>query len=468
MRRRHGVCMLFSSLIFLYAFLPGTLLLYFLVPRKCKNFILLLASLTFYAWGEPKYLLLILLSILLGYGTGLGIHRFRGRFWSRLFLLASVSGSLGLLAWFKYADFAISTVNQVFGTALPLWRLALPVGISFYTFQILSYTIDLYRGDVAVQRNPLSFAVYVVLFPQLIAGPIVRYRDVALALQSRKHSVDTAYEGAARFLVGLGKKVILANNLGILCQSYRSSTQSSVLFAWLYAVGFFLQIYFDFSGYSDMAIGLGKMFGFHFPENFRYPYCAKSVTEFWRRWHITLGTWFRDYVYIPLGGNRVSRLRWVCNICLVWCLTGLWHGAGWNFLLWGLFYALLLLGEKLWYGAFLQRNPGIGHFYLLLSVVLGFVLFNAETLAQAFQDFKTMFGGSSLPFFSKESLYALRTNGVLLLFSILGATPLPARLYGRGKKVFQWMEPVLLALLLFICTAYLVDGSFNPFLYFRF
>ena len=459
----------FSSLIFLYAFLPGTLLLYFLVPRKCKNFILLLASLTFYAWGEPKYLLLILLSILLGYGTGLGIHRFRGRFWSRLFLLASVSGSLGLLAWFKYADFAISTVNQVFGTALPLWRLALPVGISFYTFQILSYTIDLYRGDVAVQRNPLSFAVYVVLFPQLIAGPIVRYRDVALALQSRKHSVDTAYEGAARFLVGLGKKVILANNLGILCQSYRSSTQSSVLFAWLYAVGFFLQIYFDFSGYSDMAIGLGKILGFHFPENFRYPYCAKSVTEFWRRWHITLGTWFRDYVYIPLGGNRVSRAALGLQH-LLGLVPDRFMARSWVELSFcgGCSHALLLLGEKLWYGAFLQRNPESVISICFFPWCWAFVLFNAETLAQAFQDFKTMFGGSSLPFFSKESLYALRTNGVLLLFSILGATPLPARLYGRGKKVFQWMEPVLLALLLFICTAYLVDGSFNPFLYFRF
>ena len=457
--------MLFSSLIFLYAFLPCTLLAYFLTPRRGKNPVLLLASLLFYAWGEPRYLILILLNILLGFTAGLGIHRFRGRLLGRLFLLTSVAGSLGLLCCFKYGDFFLSAINGALGISLPLWRLALPVGISFYTFQILSYTIDLYRGDVEVQRNPVSFALYVALFPQLIAGPIVRYRDVAQELQERKHSTAMAYEGACRFL---GKKVILANNLGLLCQSYRSSADPTVLFAWLSALGFFLQIYYDFSGYSDMAIGLGRILGFHFPENFRYPYCSRSVTEFWRRWHMTLGAWFRDYVYIPLGGNRTGKLRWMGNILLVWCLTGLWHGAGWNFLLWGLFYAILLLGEKLWYGPFLAKMPWFSHIYLLLSVLLGFVLFQGGSLEQSWEDFRAMLGAGSIPTVSRESLYALRNHGVLLILGALGATPLPGRLYRRWSKGLQWIEPLLLALLLLLCTAYLVDGSFNPFLYFRF
>ena len=460
--------MLFSSLIFLYAFLPCTLLAYFLTPRRGKNPVLLLASLLFYAWGEPRYLILILLNILLGFTAGLGIHRFRGRLLGRLFLLTSVAGSLGLLCCFKYGDFFLSAINGALGISLPLWRLALPVGISFYTFQILSYTIDLYRGDVEVQRNPVSFALYVALFPQLIAGPIVRYRDVAQELQERKHSTAMAYEGACRFLVGLGKKVILANNLGLLCQSYRSSADPTVLFAWLSALGFFLQIYYDFSGYSDMASGLGRMLGFHFPENFRYPYCSRSVTEFWRRWHMTLGALFRDYVYIPLGGNRTGKLRWMGNILLVWCLTGLWHGAGWNFLLWGLFYAILLLGEKLWYGPFLAKRPWFSHIYLLLSVLLGFVLFQGGSLEQSWGDFRAMLGAGSIPTVSRESLYALRNHGVLLILGALGATPLPGRLYQRWSKGLQWIEPLLLALLLLLCTAYLVDGSFNPFLYFRF
>ena len=460
--------MLFSSLIFLYAFLPCTLLAYFLTPRRGKNPVLLLASLLFYAWGEPRYLILILLNILLGFTAGLGIHRFWGRLLGRLFLLTSVAGSLGLLCCFKYGDFFLSAINGALGISLPLWRLALPVGISFYTFQILSYTIDLYRGDVEVQRNPVSFALYVALFPQLIAGPIVRYRDVAQELQERKHSTAMAYEGACRFLVGLGKKVILANNLGLLCQSYRSSADPTVLFAWLSALGFFLQIYYDFSGYSDMAIGLGRILGFHFPENFRYPYCSRSVTEFWRRWHMTLGALFRDYVYIPLGGNRTGKLRWMGNILLVWCLTGLWHGAGWNFLLWGLFYAILLLGEKLWYGPFLAKRPWFSHIYLLLSVLLGFVLFQGGSLEQSWGDFRAMLGAGSIPTVSRESLYALRNHGVLLILGALGATPLPGRLYQRWSKGLQWIEPLLLALLLLLCTAYLVDGSFNPFLYFRF
>ena len=463
--------MVFSSLVFLLGFLPALLLVYFLIParfRGLRNLVLLGASLFFYWWGASKLVLLMVLSILVNYLGGLLAGQADRRLARFGVIFASVVG-LGLLGWFKYAGFLAQTIHDL-GFAIPIPQVTLPIGISFFTFQGLSYVIDVYRGDAPIQKNPLNVALYVALFPQLVAGPIVRYTTVMAEIAHREENLPEFASGVTRFCFGLAKKMVLANSMGQIADGVFNQTAANLDpgLAWVGALAYTFQIYFDFSAYSDMAIGLGKILGFHFPENFRYPYCAKSVTEFWRRWHITLGTWFRDYVYIPLGGNRVSRLRWVCNICLVWCLTGLWHGAGWNFLLWGLFYALLLLGEKLWYGAFLQRNPGIGHLYLLLSVVLGFVLFNAETLAQAFQDFKTMFGGSSLPFFSKESLYALRTNGVLLLFSILGATPLPARLYGRGKKVFQWMEPVLLALLLFICTAYLVDGSFNPFLYFRF
>ena len=390
--------------------------------------------------------------------------------WKKCWLAVSVLCALGMLGYYKYADFFLENWNWMTGGNVRLLQLVLPAGISFYTFQITGYMIDVYRKKFPAEQSLLKLGTYLTMFSQLASGPIVNYGEVREALGKRELSAEGLEEGLRMLILGLGAKVLVADRIGLLWNDIQTIGFASIStpLAWMGAFGYSLVLYYDFAGYSMMAIGIGKMLGFAIPENFHFPYMSKSVTEFWRRWHITLGTWFRDYVYIPLGGNRVSRLRWVCNICLVWCLTGLWHGAGWNFLLWGLFYALLLLGEKLWYGAFLQRNPGIGHFYLLLSVVLGFVLFNAETLAQAFQDFKTMFGGSSLPFFSKESLYALRTNGVLLLFSILGATPLPARLYGRGKKVFQWMEPVLLALLLFICTAYLVDGSFNPFLYFRF
>ena len=315
--------MVFSSLVFLYAFLPATLLVYFLVPKVLKNGILFLFSLVFYAWGEPRNLPLILLSIAQGYGIGLLIARCRSRKWAKFWLVVSIVLSLGILTCFKYADFAISTINSVFRADLPLWHLALPVGISFYTFQILSYTVDVYRGDVQAQRNPIHFGAYVVFFPQLIAGPIVRYSDIAQALENRKTTLDGAYAGMVRFFIGLGKKVLLANQLGSLYSAYGDSAQPSVLFAWLSAIAYMLQIYFDFSGYSDMALGMGKIFGFDFPENFRYPYVARSITDFWRRWHMSLSTWFRDYVYIPLGGNRVRKLLWIRNIFIVWCLTGL-------------------------------------------------------------------------------------------------------------------------------------------------
>ncbi len=465
--------MVFSSLVFLYAFLPATLLVYFLVPKVLKNGILFLFSLVFYAWGEPRYLPLILLSIAQGYGIGLLIARCRSRKWAKFWLAVSIVLSLGILACFKYADFAISTINSVFRADLPLWHLALPVGISFYTFQILSYTVDVYRGDVQAQRNPIHFGSYVVFFPQLIAGPIVRYADIAQALENRKTTLDGAYAGMVRFFIGLGKKVLLANQLGSLYSAYGDSAQPSVLFAWLSAIAYMLQIYFDFSGYSDMALGMGKIFGFDFPENFRYPYVARSITDFWRRWHMSLSTWFRDYVYIPLGGNRVRKLLWIRNIFIVWCLTGLWHGAGWNFLLWGVFFAVLLLAEKLWYGAALERHPGLGHGYVLLAVLLGFVLFAGETMAQVWDNLEGMFGLGGLPAWTVESVYYLRSSLILLAVSCIGATPLPARLYrrlsaGTGGPVLAVLQPVALVLILLLSTAFLVDGSFNPFLYFRF
>ena len=361
--------MVFSSIPFLYYFLPAVLAVYFLTPRKGKNAVLLLASLIFYGWGELRLLPLMAFTILLCYVCGLGIERSRKR--KKLWLLASIVISVGLLGVFKYADFFIGSLNAVTGLKIPLLHLALPVGISFYTFQCLSYTIDVYRGSVPAQKNLINFGAYVALFPQLIAGPIVRYADIARELEHREHSWENAAVGLRRFLVGLGKKVILADNFALLIRLFRQSGEKSVLFYWMYAVAFALNIYFDFSGYSDMAIGLGRVLGFHFVENFNYPYLSRSVTEFWRRWHISLGSWFRDYVYIPMGGSRVSRWRWVLNILTVWMLTGLWHGAAWNFVLWGLLFAALLLAEK-WIPV-LQRLPGVlRHGYVLLAVVLSF------------------------------------------------------------------------------------------------
>lgn len=465
--------MVFSSLVFLYAFLPAVLLTYFIAPKFLKNTVLLLFSLAFYAWGEPKYLVLILVSIAQGYICGLLIERSRGSFWSKLVLALSIVGSLGLLGYFKYANFLLTTINEVIGSKIPLLKLALPVGISFYTFQILSYTVDVYRGTAAAQKNPIDFGAYVVLFPQLIAGPIVRYQDIAHELTARKSTLNGVYDGAVRFLIGLGKKVLLANQLGAICAGYRASVEPTVVYAWLSSVAFLLQIYFDFSGYSDMAIGMGKILGFHFPENFDHPYTSKTITEFWRRWHMSLGTWFRDYVYIPLGGNRVKKLLWLRNILVVWCLTGLWHGAGWNFLLWGLMFAVLLMVEKLFYGKFMQNSKIVGHIYVIGCLLFSFVLFNGTSMAQIRADFSTMFGLNSLPFLSVETTYALRSSMVLLIFSAIGATALPVKLYHRLEvskfgPCLTVLQPIGLILILLVSTAFLVDGSFNPFLYFRF
>ena len=458
--------MLFSSIPFLYYFLPAVLFAHTIAPRKLKNAVLLIASLFFYGWGEPKYLALMAVSIASFYGCGLAIERAKTRNMKKVWLTVSVVIGIALLTVFKYADFFLQSFAAVTGLSIPLLKLALPIGISFYTFQCMSYGVDVYRGTAAPQKNIVTFGAYVALFPQLIAGPIVRYVDVARELENRETTMEDAMTGIRRFLIGLSKKILLANQLGLLTEVFRASNEKSVLFHWLYAVAFMLHIYFDFSGYSDMAIGLGRIFGFHFIENFNYPYLSKSVTEFWRRWHMSLGSWFRDYVYIPLGGNRVSKSRWVFNIMVVWMLTGLWHGASWNFVLWGLLFAAVLLIEK-WLPV-LQKLPAVlRHGYVLLIVMLSFVLFNAADLAQAVQDMAGLFGG--LPLTTAESLYYLRSYAVVFALSIVGATPLPKRIAARiPEKALAIVEPVVLIALLLTCTAYLVDGSFNPFLYFRF
>ena len=462
--------MLFSSIPFAFYFLPAVLALYFAVPFRFKNAVLLVFSLVFYAWGEPGYLLLMAVSILLGWLFGLLIGKYRGTARARLFLVLSVAVSLGLLGWFKYADFAVNALNAL-GLNLPLPHVALPIGISFYTFQILSYTIDVYRGDALPQRSPVDFGAYVSMFPQLIAGPIVRYSDVARQLKHRTHSLEKASLGVRRLLIGLGKKVLIANQLGQLTVLFRESRQPSVLYGWIYAAAFALQIYFDFSGYSDMAIGLGKIFGFDLLENFNYPFISRSVSEFWRRWHMSLGGWFRDYLYIPLGGNRVSRPRWALNLLVVWSLTGLWHGAAWNFVLWGLLFALLLALEKLWLGRLMEKLPGwLVRIPVLAVLLVSFVLFNADSLSQALSDTAGMFGLGGLPLTSADTLYHLRSYGPLLLLAMVGATPLPRNAVQRleGSRVLPWLEPVALCALLLAVTAFLVGGSFNPFLYFRF
>ena len=463
--------MLFSGIPFLFYFLPCVLLVYFIVPQKGRNAVLLAASLFFYGWGEPKFLLFMVFSIVQGYVFARLIGRGRRK---KLFLTLSLVLSFALLGYCKYADFFIENFNAVTGLSLPLLKIALPIGISFYTFQIASYEIDVYRGDVAAQHNFIDFAAYVAMFPQLIAGPIVRYRDIAPQLKERTHSLEAAASGASRFAVGLGKKVLVANVLAQLVSAYKASAEQTALYAWLYTIAFTLQIYFDFSGYSDMAVGLGRIFGFSFPENFRYPYIAKSITELWRRWHMSLGTWFRDYLYIPLGGSRCSRIRHIFNILVVWMATGFWHGAAWNFVFWGLFYAVLLMAEKFFLLPALKKGRVLPHVYVLLAVTLGFVLFDAASLKDALHQLGTLFGAGTASGLGTEALYMLRSYGVVLALAALGATPLPAMLWKKVQEakslapVLTVAEPLCTFALLALCTAFLVDGSFNPFLYFRF
>lgn len=464
--------MLFSSITFLYYFFPAVLILYFIAPKMLKNTVLLLSSFIFYAWGEPKYIFLMLISIICGYVCGLLIEKFKGKTASKVALVFSCLISLGMLGYFKYADFFITNFNAVTGLSLPLLKIALPIGISFYTFQILSYTVDVYRGTVPAQRNFINLAAYVTMFPQLIAGPIVRYFDVEKQLTERTHSIAKASEGVRRFVCGLSKKIFIANILGELAGLFLASKEQSVLFCWIYAAAYSLQIYFDFSGYSDMAVGLGKIFGFDFMENFNYPYISSSITEFWRRWHISLGSWFRDYVYIPLGGNRVSKLLWFRNIFIVWMLTGFWHGANWNFIVWGLYFAVFLIMEKLWLKDFLSKNKIFGHFYVLILVMISFVIFGAPDFRLSFECIKGMFGFAGLPLATAETLYYLKSYGLILAIAVIGSMPLPKKLYAMAEKKFPAVtavaEPVAVVALLLLATAYLVDGSFNPFLYFRF
>jgi len=469
--------MLFSAITFLYFYLPVTVLIYFIAPKPAKNAVLLLGSLFFYGWGEPKYLILMVISIIQGYVLGLLIDkskRDKKEKLSKLYISLSVVLSLGTLGYFKYADFFIENFNRVTGLSMGLLKIALPIGISFYTFQILSYTIDVYRRNVDVQKNIIDFGAYVAMFPQLIAGPIVRYADIAVQLKNRTHSIAKSAEGIRRFIIGLSKKVLLANILGELAEAYRTAEDKSVLFVWLYAIAYTLHIYFDFSGYSDMAIGLGKIFGFDFPENFNYPYISKSVTEFWRRWHMSLGTWFRDYLYIPLGGNRVSKPRWMINILIVWLATGFWHGAAWNFIIWGLYFAILLMLEKLFLLKITEKLKGINHIYVLLLVIISFVIFDSLTMNRATNVIGEMFFMKGLPLTTQESVYHLRSYAVIIITGIIGATPIPKKLVLKlreikaGAIVTDVAEPFLLVSLLAVVTAFLVDGSFNPFLYFRF
>lgn len=464
--------MVFSTPEFLFFFLPLLLAAYFLVPKQFRNWVLLAASLFFYAWGEPVYIVLMLVSITVNYFLAIQIDDHRGMRRSRVSLVTAIAISIGLLGFFKYAGFIVDTVNALVGTSIDDPSLPLPIGISFYTFQIVSYTIDVYRGDVPAQRSWPTLAMYISMFPQLIAGPIVRYKTIAAELLERNHSVQRFAEGVGRFTVGLAKKVIIADNIGRIWNDTLASSEPSVLLAWLGLIAFSLQIYFDFSGYSDMAIGLGRMLGFTFPENFNYPYISQTATEFWRRWHITLGQWFRDYVYIPMGGNRVSYWTWVRNVLVVWFLTGLWHGAAWNFALWGTYFGFLLIIEKAFLRDLLYRLPKFfRHAYLLFAVVLSWTLFELGSVDAIGDYLSTLFGLDGSPFANDESIYVLRSNAVLYIVAIIGSIPVLGWVRNRiGDRSFVQpiLVPIAQAVLLIVTWAYLVDSTFSPFLYFRF
>ena len=467
--------MLFSSIPFLYYFLPVVFAVYFALPKKLRNIALLVSSLFFYFYGEPKYIVLLVFSSIMDYTVSLIINKYRGTKAAKRALVFSISMNLLILMFFKYSDFIISNVNALLRSNIPLLRIPLPLGISFFTFQTMSYTIDVYRNEAKVQRNPLDFMSYVSMFPQLVAGPVVRYQTIADQINDRKHSLEGFAAGAGRFVIGLGKKVLIANALGELNKTALTASSRSVLMYWLAIIAFTLQIYFDFSGYSDMALGLGKIFGFTFLENFNYPFVSKSITEFWRRWHISMGTWFREYVYISLGGNRVSGIKWIRNIAIVWFCTGLWHGSSWNFVVWGLYFGVLLVLEKLFLQKLLDRLPSVlSHIYCLLIVVISFVIFHLETVQDIFGFLKGMFGFASVPLFTSESLYYLNSYKVILIVAAIGSTPLlknlilKAQLSKKLSTVVSALRPIYTGGLLIIATAYLVDSSFNPFLYFRF
>ena len=463
--------MLFTSISLLYYFLPIVLILYFTLPKKCRNVVLFFASLFFYYYGEPKYIILMLAEILVAYIGGLLINKYK----KKSIMVVTVGIHIALLCIFKYTDFIISNVNSVTGANIQLLRLALPIGISFYTFQILSYVIDVYKGKVNVQKNPIRLATYVMLFPQLIAGPIVRYETVEEELGNRKTTIEDFSYGVRRFVIGLGKKVLIANMLGELCEKFGATDEKSVLFYWIFAISYMLQIYFDFSAYSDMAIGLGRIFGFHFLENFDYPYISKSITEFWRRWHISLSTWFKDYVYIPLGGNRDGKYKQIRNILIVWLLTGIWHGANWTFLIWGLLFGIILIIEKIFLNKFMEKLPSfIRRIYVLFIVMILFIIFNSDNMSVALTNIKGLFGMNGEVFINDYTLHYLKCYLPLLIIAFLGATPLIKTLIDKLRKnryvnnIINILEPFFIVMILFVVTSYLIDNSYNPFLYFRF
>ena len=464
--------MVFSSLLFMFIYLPVVLAIYYLVPRRWRNLWLFIANFVFYGWGEPVYILLMLFSITINYVAGILVDRLRETpKKAKRVLAADVVINLALLGFFKYYDLFAATLSAIPGVHIRGLNLALPIGISFYTFQTMSYPIDIYRGDAKVQRSFISFGTFVALFPQLIAGPIVRYKDVADQLNFRAGGMEQFSSGVRRFVVGLGKKVLLANNIGMLWSIYKDAAAGSltVVGAWLGIIAFTLQIYFDFSGYSDMAIGLGRMLGFEFLENFNYPYISKSVTEFWRRWHISLGSWFRDYVYIPLGGNRCSKGRQFFNLLAVWALTGFWHGANWTFLCWGLYYWVFLMIEKGFLLKKLEKVPALATVYALVMAICGWVLFDLPSLGAAAGYYGAMFGVRAAGLCSAADVFYLRQYAVMLVLCVIACLPLGKTLYAKlGDGVKSWLTPLLILIVLVLSTGYLVDATYNPFLYFRF
>lgn len=470
--------MVFSSLVFLFFFLPITLFVYFISPHKIKNTILLIVSLLFYAWGEPVYILLMIFSAVVDYFHGIiiGKNRIKTPWKARAALISSLIINIAVLGFFKYADFLIENINALLQTDLASLNLALPIGLSFYTFQTMSYTIDVYRGEVEAQKNPFTLALFVCLFPQLIAGPIVRYELIAEELNNRQTTMESFASGARQFTIGLGKKVLLANNMGLIWNVISTGQVAELSFmgAWLGAIAFGFQIYYDFSGYSDMAIGLGRMFGFTFPQNFNYPFISRSITEFWRRWHMTLGRWFRDYVYIPLGGNRVGRFKWYRNLFIVWGLTGLWHGASWNFVLWGLYFGVILALEKTWLLSFFEKKPAVfSHIYFIILITISWPLFYFEDALLGLNYIARLIGINTVSFIDNEFLYLITTNWFLIMICIIAAIPIMKSIYNRlpikvQGVIDQIFMPVFCLTMLFLSTAYLANDSFNPFLYFRF
>lgn len=468
--------MVFSSLLFVFMFLPITLAAYYACPKRFRNIVILIVSLIFYAWGEPVYIVIMIFSTIFDYTNGRLIYKYRGnKKTARLVLIFSITVNLSLLCFFKYYGFIVNNINEIFNLGIKVNPMPLPLGISFYTFQTMSYVIDVYRGIVTAQKSFINFATYVSMFPQLLAGPIVKYRDVEKEIVDRKETVELFSEGIELFTIGLFKKVFIANNVGTVWSVIKALPlgQVSVVSAWVGIISFTFQIYFDFSGYSDMARGLAKMFGFNLPVNFNYPYTSKSITEFWRRWHMTLGAWFREYVYIPLGGNRTTKLKWYRNIFVVWFLTGLWHGANWNFILWGLYYGCFITLEKIFLLKWLERMPPIvRNLYSIIIVIVGWALFEFESIPKLFSFLGIMFGIHAKQFIDKTAVYYMYTNAALFVIMVLGSTPVPAKIMEIVKLKFEKAEAAIFTLIylsmMFICTAYLVNQSYNPFLYFRF